>query len=120
MTKKSSVWHFCVKKGKVMSNVSIQGIYSSKSVLDTAEAPTAKAGDAYLVGSKMPYELYIFKNGSFRKSGKVSDDSKDLGMSLSVSDLMDLTFSDNGQMYKLRRTVGRGAQCGSYELFGVK
>ena len=61
-----------------MANVVILGVYTTKAALDTAEKESATAGDTYIVGSKIPYDLYTFASGEFKKGAKVSNSASDL------------------------------------------
>ena len=47
-------------KGDTGSGFRVLGYYASKEALDTAHKATAKAGDAYGVGTGEPYDIYIF------------------------------------------------------------
>ena len=92
-----------------MASVVIKGVYTSKSALDTAEKATASAGDTYIVGSKIPYDLYTFTSGSFVKGDKVSDTASDLTKDIPVSDLYDLAFTgDDGKTLKIRKGLHIG------------
>lgn len=104
-----------------MANVVINGIYSSKSVLDAAEAATAEAGDSYLVGTKMPYDLYTYSGRAFKKIDKVSTVSSEEAGPAEVqkSDLFKIIIKDGEKKYKIRCAVGRGARCDTFELYGV-
>ncbi len=47
-------------KGDTGSGFRVLGYYASKAALDAAHKATAKAGDAYGVGTGEPYDIYIF------------------------------------------------------------
>ena len=47
-------------KGDTGSGFKVLGYYATPSALDTAHKSTAKAGDAYGVGTGEPYDIYIF------------------------------------------------------------
>lgn len=47
-------------KGDTGSGFKVLGYYATPSALDTAHKATAKAGDAYGVGTGEPYDIYIF------------------------------------------------------------
>lgn len=47
-------------KGDTGSGFKVLGYYATPSALDTAHKSTAKAGDAYGVGTGKPYDIYIF------------------------------------------------------------
>ena len=111
-----------------MANIVILGVYTSKTALDTAEAATASAGDTYIVGTKVPYDLYTFKSGAFTKGDKVSNVVSDLSTPVTIEDVTEtptvtemfgVTWKDGSKTYKLRQTVGRGRRHDTYELFGV-
>ena len=111
-----------------MANIVILGVYTSKTALDTAEAATASAGDTYLVGTKIPYDLYTFKSSAFTKGDKVSNVVSDLSTPVTIEDVTEaptvtemfgVTWKDGSKTYKLRQTVGRGVRQDTYELFGV-
>ena len=97
-------------------DIVIQGIYSTKTILDSAEKATAENGDAYIVGKKMPYDLYVFDSGVFRKEGKVGI----AGETPELKDLFSVTFKDGDNSYRLRRSTGRGLRQDTFELYGVK
>ena len=63
-----------------MANTVILGVYESKSALDEAELENASDGDTYIVGTKIPYDLYTYSSDStsFEKGDKVSNDASDL------------------------------------------
>lgn len=110
-----------------MANIVILGVYTSKTALDTAEAGTATAGDTYLVGSKIPYDLYTFKSGAFKKGDTVSNVVGDLSTPVTIDDvtedipvskLFTTTFKDGAKSYKVRQTPGR-ARNDVFELYGA-
>ena len=103
-----------------MANIVIKGVYATKSALDTAELAAAEAGDTYIVGSKIPYDLYTFKSGSFKKGDKVSNVMEDLTTPAEypIAKMFCITFKDGDKTYKLRENVGRKSH-GTFELFGV-
>ena len=70
-----------------MANIAILGVYSTKSALDTAQKATASAGDTYIVGSKIPYDLYTFASGEFKKGDKVSNVVGDLSTDVTIDDI---------------------------------
>ena len=113
-----------------MANIIILGVYASKTALDTAELSTASNGDTYIVGSKIPYDLYTYSSSktSFVKGDKVSNVVSDLSTDVTisditvdpaVSDMYNVTWKDGSKSFKLRHTVGRGVRQDTYELFGV-
>ena len=110
-----------------MANIVILGVYSTKTALDTAEAATATAGDTYIVGSKIPYDLYTFTSGAFKKGDTVSNVVGDLttpvGLDdvtedITVSDLYKITFKDGAKSYKIRKEITK-SHIESLVLFGV-
>ena len=110
-----------------MANIVIKGVYASKSALDTAELSTAENGDTYIVGSKIPYDLYTFNGTAFKKGDKVSDVAKDLTTPVTIDDVTEdpavsnmysVTWKEGAKSYKLRETVGRGHQ-DTFELYSV-
>lgn len=70
-----------------MANIVILGVYTTKSALDTAEKASASAGDTYIVGSKIPYDLYTFTSGEFKKGDTVSNVVGDLKTPVSIDDV---------------------------------
>ena len=112
-----------------MANVVIKGVYTSKTALDTAELATASAGDTYIVGSKIPYDLYTYDSTStsFKKGNKVSDKVSELSTPVSIDDvtediplssLFTTTFHNGSQSLKVRQAIGRVRQ-DVYELYGA-
>ena len=110
-----------------MANIVIKGVYTSKSALDTAEKATASAGDTYIVGSKIPYDLYTFASGEFKKGDAVSNVVGDLTTPVTIDDvtadtdiskLFTFTFKKNGENVRIRETVGR-IRHDTYEIYGV-
>lgn len=109
-----------------MANIVILGVYETKSALDTAELAGASAGDTYIVGSKVPYDLYTFASGAFKKGDKVGTvetldiSIDDVNQDISVRDMFGITFKDGAKSYKLRQTTGHGhIRQDTFELFGV-
>lgn len=104
-----------------MANIVIKGVYATKSALDTAELAAAEAGDTYIVGSKIPYDLYTFTSGAFKKGDKVSNVMEDLTTPAEypIAKMFYITFKDGNKTYKLRENVGRGKSHDTFELFGV-
>lgn len=109
-----------------MANIVILGVYATKTALDTAEKSTASNGDTYIVGSKIPYDLYTYSSTktAFVKGDPVSNVAGDL-KSVSIDDvtedipmskLFTLEFTENGKDYKVREAVGRNFK-DSYELY---
>ena len=97
-----------------MANIAILGVYSSKSALDTAEKSTASAGDTYIVGSKIPYDLYTFTRGEFKKGVQVGrKDDFDISIDdvtepISLSSLPSITFKNaNNESVKLIHAIGK-------------
>lgn len=56
----------------------IKGVYETKNALDAAELENAQNGDTYIVGTKIPYNLYSFNGTAFVKGKAVSDSASDL------------------------------------------
>ena len=101
-----------------MANIVILGVYATKTALDTAEKASASAGDTYIVGSKIPYDLYTFTSGEFKKGNKVSDKASELSTPVSIDDvtadiavskLYNIPFKGpNGETLKIRKGLHLG------------
>ena len=111
-----------------MANIVIKGVYTSKSALDTAELENATEGDTYIVGSKIPYDLYTYKTDAFKKGDKVSNVVGDLSTPVSIDDvtadisvskLQEITFKNGSKSYKIRKTVGRGNSLDTFEFYNA-
>ena len=72
-----------------MANIVIKGVYATKAALDTAELAGAANGDTYIVGSKIPYDLYTYSSSktAFQKGDKVSNVVKDLSTPVTIDDI---------------------------------
>lgn len=103
-----------------MDNIAIKGIYSTKKILDTAELADAEAGDAYMVGTKVPYDLYIYSGKAFVKKGTITNETNETKTEIDLSELLNVSFKSGERSYKLRRAFGRGLKQDLYELYGVK
>ena len=102
-----------------MANIAILGVYSTKTALDTAEKATASNGDTYIVGSKIPYELYTYSSSksAFEKGDKVSNVASDLSTPISIDDvtepislssLPNMTFKNaNNENVKFINAIGK-------------
>ena len=112
-----------------MANIVIKGVYTSKSALDTAELATANDGDTFIVGSKIPYDLYTYKaaDTAFKKGDKVSNVVGDLSTPVTIDDvteninlssLCNITFHDGAKTMKVRKAIGR-IRNDVFELYGV-
>lgn len=112
-----------------MANIVIKGVYTTKTALDTAELATASNGDTYIVGTKIPYDLYTYSSSktAFQKGDAVSNVVGDLSTDVTisditvtpnVSDMYSVTWKDGSKTYRLVRTVGRDARLDYYELQG--
>ena len=113
-----------------MANIVILGVYASKTALDTAEAATASNGDTYIVGSKIPYDLYTYSSSktAFVKGDKVSNVVGDLSTPVTIDDvtadiavskLYSITFKSGSKSFKVRKTVGRGNSLDTFEFYGA-
>ena len=103
-----------------MANIVIKGVYTTKSALDTAELATAENGDTYIVGSKIPYELYTYSSSktAFQKGDKVSNQASDMSTPVSIDDvtadipiskLYTLEFKgDDGKLQMVRKGLHLG------------
>ena len=103
-----------------MANIAILGVYTTKSALDTAEKATANNGDTYIVGSKIPYDLYTYNSTKteFVKGDKVSNVVGDLTTPVTIDDittnpainkLYGITFvGDDGKNLKVRKGLHLG------------
>ena len=113
-----------------MANIVIKGVYASKSALDSAELADASNGDTYIVGSKIPYELYTYSSSktAFQKGDKVSNVASELSTPVSIEDVTadipvstlcgGITFKDGSKSYKVRKAIGK-SRIESLELYGV-
>ena len=100
-----------------MANIVIKGVYTSKSALDTAEKATASNGDTYIVGTKCPYDLYVFSSSktAFEKGeavgtkGTLSISVDDVNQDIPVSKLYEIGFkgADNKTL-KVRKGLHLG------------
>jgi len=91
-----------------MASIVIKGVYATKSALETAQAETAEAGDTYIVGSKIPYNLYTFTNGAFVKGDAVSNSATDVKAS-PVEDVYKMKFvGEDGKTVMIRRGLHLG------------
>ena len=72
-----------------MANIVIKGVYTTKTALDTAELATANNGDTWIVGSKIPYDLYTYSSSktAFVKGNTVSDKVGDLKTPVTIDDV---------------------------------
>lgn len=88
-----------------MANIVIKGVYTTKTALDTAEKETANNGDTYIVGSKIPYDLYTFSSSknAFQKGDAVSNVVGDLTTPVTIDDV-----TENIPIAKLYTTVFTG------------
>ena len=94
-----------------MANIVIKGVYTSKGALDTAELATAANGDTYIVGTKIPYDLYTYSSSktAFEKGNAVSNMAKDLNTQTDINDLYSLEFKANdGKTLKVRKGLHLG------------
>ncbi len=93
-----------------MANIVIKGVYATKSALDTAELENATAGDTYIVGSKIPYNLYTYDStkSAFVKGDAVSNSASDL-KEIPIADLCNLSFkATDGKTLKIRKGLHLG------------
>jgi len=103
-----------------MANIVILGVYETKSALDTAEKATASNGDTYIVGTKIPYDLYTYSSSktAFEKGDKVSNKASDMTTPVSIDDvtadipvnkLFDVPFKGaDGKTLKVRKGLHMG------------
>lgn len=72
-----------------MANIVIKGVYTTKTALDTAELAEASNGDTFIVGSKIPYDLYTYSSSktAFVKGDKVSNVVGDLSTAVTIDDI---------------------------------
>lgn len=103
-----------------MANIVILGVYETKTALDTAEKATASNGDTYIVGSKIPYDLYTYNSSktAFVKGDKVSNVASDMTTPVSIDDvtadipvskLFDVAFKGaDGKTLKVRKGLHMG------------
>lgn len=103
-----------------MANVVILGVYDSKSALDTAKLASATNGDTYIVGTKIPYDMYTYNSSksAFVKGNKVSDKASELSTPVSIDDvtadipiakLYDTPFEgEDGKTLKVRKGLHLG------------
>lgn len=100
-----------------MANVVIKGVYTSKTALDTAELATAENGDTYIVGSKIPYDLYTYSSSktAFQKGkavGRLEDfdiSIDDVTEDIPVSKLFTTPFKgEDGKTLKVRKGLHLG------------
>ena len=108
------------QKEILMANIVILGVYTTKAALDTAEKATANNGDTYIVGSKIPYDLYTYNSTKteFVKGDKVSNKASDMSTPVSIDDvtadipiskLYTVTFkADDGKNLKVRKGLHLG------------
>ena len=103
-----------------MANIVILGVYATKTALDTAEKATASNGDTYIVGSKIPYDLYTYSSSKtdFVKVDAVSNVVGDLTTPVTIDDvtadiavskLYNISFKGpNGKTMKVRKGLHLG------------
>ena len=102
-----------------MANIVIKGVYATKTALDTAELAEASNGDTFIVGSKIPYDLYTYSSSksAFQKGDKVSNDASDLSgveiddvnVDIPVAKLFGLQFKGaDGKTLMVRKTLHLG------------
>ena len=94
-----------------MANIVIKGVYTTKAALDSAELATASNGDTYIVGSKIPYDLYTYSSSktAFEKGSAVSNMAKDLNTQTDIDDLYSLEFiGEDGKTLKVRKGLHLG------------
>lgn len=102
-----------------MANIVIKGVYDTKTALDTAELATAENGDTYIVGTKVPYNLYTYSSSktAFQKGDAISNDAGDLSgveiddvnVDIPVEKLFGLQFKGaDGKTLMVRRTLHLG------------
>ena len=92
-----------------MANTVILGVYETKSALDTAHASSNTKGDTYIVGSKIPYDLYAWDGSKFVKGNTVSDTQSDLTKDVAVEELYSMKFKGaDGKMLMVRKGLHLG------------
>ena len=92
-----------------MANVVILGVYSTVSALNSAHSSGNTKGDTYIVGSKIPYDLYSWSGSAFTKGNKVSDTWSELNKDVPVTDLYSMSFKgENGKTLKVRKGLHLG------------
>ena len=92
-----------------MANTVIKGVYETKTALDTAHSTSNTKGDTYIVGSKIPYNLYSWDGSKFVKGTTVSNKATDLTANIPVEDLYSLMFEGaDGKTLKIRKGLHLG------------
>lgn len=107
------------RKEDIMANIVISGVYASTSALPTGASAPAN-GTTYLVGSKIPYDLYTYQTSGTKyvKGDKVSNVVGDLTTPVTVDDitvnpavskLYGISFvGPNGETLKVRKGLHLG------------
>ena len=100
-----------------MANILILGVYATKTALDTAHASDNTNGDTYIVGSKIPYNLYAWDGSKFVKGDPVSNDAGDLDVveiddvteDIAVEKLFSIKFKgEDGKTLMIRKGLHLG------------
>lgn len=92
-----------------MADTVILGVYETKTALDTAHASGNTNGDTYIVGSKIPYDLYSWDGSKFAKGNAVSDSQSDLTKDIPVEELYGMKFKGaDGKMLMIRKGLHLG------------
>lgn len=87
----------------------ILGVYETKTALDTAHASDNTKGDTYIVGAKIPYNLYSWDGSKFVKGDTVSDTQSDLTKDVPVAELFEMSFKGtDGKTVKIRKGLHLG------------
>ena len=107
-----------------MADIAILGVYSTKTALDTAHSSGNTKGDTYIVGSKIPYDLYSWSGSAFVKGekcgtiGSLDVSIDDVNQSITVAKVMEKTLK-NGMNQDVKLIEKIGAAPGNYEFAGV-